>query len=354
MVVKVTGSLLVTAFLLIGRVGMAQEPLADSSFVQLFPDTLNLRLIWVSKGFDLRVRHAQEPGTLLYLPRYRPRIGFGGFLWNIGFNLLLPLALPQASDDRTFRRFDFQGSLFARRWLIDGAFHRYRGFTISSTGMSATGLPGVAAGSNEFHEQLVTKKIQASITYLPGGNRISLRSPYNQGDRQQKSTGSLLLSGGGTYFTVRDPEDVIGGRSPDLREAPLTRVRVYALSSKLGYVANLIYRSWFVHLFAATGLDWQQTYYQQAGKENGFSVEPTVDVRSGLGYDSGHFYGGLYGSLDYHQFSAGDWQFQGTSGQLRLFFGVRFAEPKWLHRRKPKFLEDLQNSPSIPLPPIFG
>ena len=346
---KLIGSLFLASFLLIGKGSTAQHLRADSSFVQLFPDTLNLRLVWVSKGFDLRVHHAQQPETLLYLPRYRPRIGFGGFLWNIGFNLLLPLPLPQTSDTHTFRRFDFQGSLFARRWLIDGAFHRYRGFIIRPTGM-----PTGAEGADLFRGQLVTKKIQASITYLPEGSHISLRSPYNQGDRQQKSTGSLLLSGAGTYFTMRDPEDVIAGHSLNPSEAPLSRVRVYALSSKLGYVANLVYRSWFVHLFAATGLDWQQTYYQQSGSENNFSVEPTFDVRSGLGYDSGHVYGGLYGSLDYHQFSAGNWQFQGISGQLRVFFGIRFPEPQWLHRRKPPFLEDLQNSPSIPLPPIFG
>ena len=339
--------------LLLGRAGSAQETISDSSFVQLFPDTLNLRLIWVNRGFDLRVRHAQQSGTLLHLPRYRPRVGFGGFLWNVGFNLLLPLRLPQDSDNRTFRRFDFQGSVFARRWLVDGAFHRYRGFNVHLVGALDADLPTIDEDPL-FREQLITKKVQLSVAYLPGGNRISLRSPYNQGDRQQKSTGSLILSGAGTFFSVRDPEDVISWRPPDLNESPLTRVKVYALSSKLGYVANLVYRSWFVHLFLTTGLDWQQTYYRQARRENTFSVEPTYDARSGLGYDSGRFYGGLYGSLDYHQFNAGDWQFQGTSGQLRLFFGIRFTEPGWLHRRKPKFLEDLQNSPSIPLPPIFG
>ena len=346
--VRLTRGLLWIGLLIGCHSGIAQKQPADSSFIQLFPDTLNLRVLWVSKGFDLRASHAQQPGTLLYLPRYRPRIGFGGFLWNIGFNFLLPLGLPKTPEESDFRRFDFQGSLFARRWLIDGAFHRYRGFVLRTTGEPQTTPP------DELLEQLVTKKIQASITYLPGGDRVSLRSSYNQGDRQQATSGSLLLSGTGSYFTVREPTDVVGGLLAEPDDVPLSQVRVYALSSKLGYVTNLTYRSWFLHLFAMTGLDWQQTYYQQQGDQNAFSVEPTWDVRGGLGYDSGHFYGGVYGTLDYHQFDAGEWQFQATSGQLRLFFGIRFAEPAWLHRRKPKILEDLQNSPSIPLPPIFG
>ena len=350
MIVRWVKRLLLVSLLLACHCGVGQTSLADSTLLQLFPDTLNLRVVWVSKGFDMRVRHVQQSGSQLYLPRYRPRIGVGGFLWNIGFNLLLPLALPQTSDERTFRRFDFQGSLFAKRWLIDGAFHRYRGFIVRPTEVNSSTVL-----SDEFHEQLVTKKIQVSITYLPGGKQISLRSPYNQGDRQRRTTGSLLLSGGGTYFTARDPDDVILQRPPELSgEAPLSRVRVYAISGKLGYVTNLVYRSWFAHAFAALGLDGQQTYYQQIERNSTFSVEPTVDLRGGLGYDSGRFYGGVYGSLDYHQFRAGNWQFQAASGQLRLFFGIRFAEPEWLRRRKPQFLEDLQNSPSIPLPPIFG
>ena len=330
------------------RVSTSPAQVADSAFVQTFPDTLNLRLMWVSKGFDLRVRHARHEGRLLYLPRYRPRIGVGGFVWNIGFNLLLPLPLALATDDRPLRRLDFQGSLFARRWLIDGAIHRYRGFRVLQTGVPDT------EDADLFRENLLTKKIQLSITYLPAGERVSLRTPYNQGDRQYKTSGSLLLSGSGTYFTVRDPTDVIALRPAELTNSTLPRIRVYILSSKIGYTANLIHQSMFLHLFAATGLDWQQTYYQQPGNESAFSVEPNFDVRSGLGYDGGRFYVGLYGSLDYNQFKVGDWRFQGTSGQLRVFFGIRFSEPKWLHRRKPKFLEDLQNSPSIPLPPIFG
>ena len=339
---------LLLAGLLVVRVSTAPAQVADSSFVQTFTDTLNLRLLWVSKGFDLRARHTQQPGTLLYLPRYRPRIGIGGFLWNVGFNLLLPLALPGDTDNRRVKRFDFQGSLFARRWLINGAFHRYQGFFIRPTGVLAP------TDTDQFYEQLVTKKIQASITYLPGGNQVSLRSPYNQGVRQRKSSGSLLLSGSGTYLTLRDSADVTGQGGMTRADAPLSQVRIYALSTKIGYTANLIHNAWFVHLFAATGLDWQQIYYRQTGNNNAFLVEPNLDLRCGLGYDSGRAYAGVYGAVDYNQFQAGDWQFQGTSGQLRIFFGIRFAEPSWLRRRKPQFLEDLQNSPNIPLPPIFG
>lgn len=334
--------------LFFGQSSPAQDATPDSLFVHDFKDTINVRLQWVYKGFNLRAIHRQQPGAWTYRPRYRPRVGLGGFLWNVGFNLLLPLPLNRASEDQRLRRFDFQGSLFARRWLLDGAFHRYRGFFVQRTGVPAP------ANAEVFRDELVTKKIQFSLTYLPGGNRVSLRAPFNQGNRQRKAAGSVLLSASGTYLTVRDPTDVIAVRPPELTEALLSRVRVYALSTKVGYTANLVYRSWFAHLFAMTGLDWQQTYYLRSGAQNAFTVEPNFDLRAGGGYDGGRWYGGIYGAFDYNQFRAGDWQFQGLSGQLRLFFGIRFGEPKWLQRRKPQFLEDLQNSPSIPLPPIFG
>ena len=329
------------------RVSLAAGQSVDSSFVQTFPKSLNLRLIYALRGGDLRVRHPQQEGRLLYLPRYHPRVGVGGFLWNIGFNLLLPLPLPRLAQDQRIKRFDFQGSVFATRWLVDGIFQRYRGFTLRRAGVPPS------LEMDEFRPELVTKKMSVAITYLPGGNRVSLRTPYNQGVRQRKSAGSLLLSGSGTYLAVRDPAAVVPAIGLPA-ELALERVRVYALSSKLGYTANLVYRSWFVHLLAMTGLDWQQTYYVQGETQSAFAVEPAYDLRSGLGYDNGRWYAGVYGTLDYNQYQAGDWQFQATSGQLRLFFGIRLAEPRWLQRRKPKFLEDWQNSPSIPLPPIFG
>ena len=335
------------AVALLLRVSLAAGQSADSSFVQTFPQSLNLRLIYALRGGDLRVRHPQQEGRLLYLPRYHPRVGVGGFLWNIGFNLLLPLPLPQLAQDQRINRFDFQGSVFATRWLVDGIFQRYRGFTLRRAGVP----PSLAM--DEFRPGLVTKKMSVGITYLPGGNRVSLRTPYNQGVRQRKSAGSLLLSGSGTYLTVRDPAAAVPAIGLPT-ELSLERVRVYALSSKVGYTANLIYRSWFVHLLAMTGLDWQQAYYVQGETQATFAVEPAYDLRSGVGYDNGRWYTGVYGTLDYNQYQAGDWQFQATSGQLRFFFGIRLAEPRWLQRLKPKFLEDWQNSPSIPLPPIFG
>lgn len=341
------GSRLGFGIALLLRVGIASGQSVDSSFVQTFPQSLNIRLLYAMKGSDLRARHPQQEGTLLYLPRYHPRVGVGGFLWNVGFSLLLPLPLPQLRQDQRIKRFDFQSSVFATRWLVDGIFQRYRGFDLRRAGVPPS------LEMNDFYPNLVTKKMSVSITYLPGGDRISLRTPFNQGVRQRKTAGSLLLSGSGTYLTVRDPAEVVP-ITLGSDQLPLERVRVYALSSKVGYTANLIYRSWFVHLLAMTGLDWQQAYYVQGETQSAFAVEPAFDLRSGVGYDNGRWYTGVYGTLDYNQYQAGDWQFQATSGQLRFFFGIRWAEPRWLQRRKPKFLEDWQNSPSIPLPPIFG
>ncbi|MGB3849584.1 MAG: DUF4421 family protein [Tunicatimonas sp.] len=342
----VSGRVILVVALLLG-VGGAWGQSVDTTYVQTFPESLNLRLLYVIKGGDLRVRHPQQEGPLLYLPRYHPRVGVGGFVWNIGFSLLLPLPPAWFGQDPRIRRFDFQSSIFTSRWLVDGIFQRYQGFTLRRTG------GGVPSQTSEFYPQLVTKKISLSAAYLPNGDRVSLRSPFNQGARQRKSAGSLLLSGSGTYLTVRDPVAVVPSVGLPA-EQPLERVRVYTLSTKVGYTTNLVFREWFVHLLAMAGLDGQRTYYLQGETQAGFAVQPAYDLRGGMGYDTGRWYVGAYGTYDYNQYRAGSWQFRATSGQLRFFFGMRLTEPKWLRRRKPKFLEDWQKSPSIPLPPIFG
>ncbi len=337
---------LVLVVVLLFRGGFVHGQSVDSSFIQTFPRQVNLRLLYVTKGGDLRVRHPQQQGRLLYLPRYQPRVGVGGFLWNVGFNLLLPLPLSWLGQDQRVRRFDFQTSVFATRWLVDGIFQRYRGFTLRRAGVPPS------LEMDEFRPELVTKKMSVSITYLPGGDRVSLRTPYNQGVRQRKSAGSLLLSGSGTYLTVRDPAVVVP--AVGLPSAlPLERVRVYALSSKVGYTANLVYRSWFVHLLAMTGLDWQQTYSVQGETQAAFAVEPAYDLRGGLGYDNGRWYTGLYGTLDYNQYQAGDWQFQATSGQLRLFFGFRFVRTELVAAPKTQVLGRLAEQPQHSPAPHF-
>ncbi len=317
-------------------------------YTQPFPDTLNLRLLWVNKGLNLRVKNNQGDSVFSYGPQYRPYAGFGGFLWNIGFNFLVPL--PQTRQYEQIKRFDFQGSLFAKYWLIDGIYQRYKGYYIHPVGSRPNAL------ADYFNSDLLARKIQASITYLPEGDKISLRSPFNQGNRQIKSAGSFLLSGGFSYFKLQGEQGILprGWITPE-DPSLIHDVRLASITSLIGYTGTwVLSQRFYLHLYGLAGLGFQQKRLENAQTIHAFSVKPIYDGRAGFGYDNGHFYAGVYGVMDYASFQVETWNFQELSSQLRLFVGIRLTEPAFLQKIKPGFLERLRNSPNIPLPPIFG
>ena len=316
-------------------VGTAQSAL-DTAYIHSFPDTMNLRMQWAYQGHDLRARHDQQSGALTYSPRYRPRVGIGGYLWKIGFNLLLPLPIVRDTNEKPLRRFDIQGTAFFRRWMFYVGYHRYQGFYLESP----QAIDG-AQRAEVFLGDLRTKKLQVAATRIIGRHRVSFRAPYNQGNRQNKSAGSWLFQGNTTFLGVRDTKDITVLRSAALTEQALSEVQMYALGGKFGYTANLIHRSWVFHVLALGGLEVQQIRYEQGGARDSFTAAPGFEIRSGFGYDGVRWYTGVYGMVDYQQFQAGNWQFRGTSGQIRWYVGVRLAEPQWLHRLKPRILNRL-------------
>lgn len=320
----------------------------DITYIQKFQDSLNLRLLFAQKGLQLQASNSQQKQDFYFNPSYRNYVGWGGFLWNIGFNVLIPVS--PALKENNLRRFDFQGSLFAKNWLVDGTYQRFQGFVLADQSRSPNAEP------DRYQHDMVLKKIQATITYLPGGENFSLRFPFNQGDRQRKSQGSLLLSSDFSYTKLENEAGILpeeAGFSAD-PNGQLDALRFYSLNALMGYGATLVYRNFFFHAFGLTGLGFQRKRYNALEEKRSFAVEPVYDIRGAVGYDHGGWYAGVYASSDYTVVEIEQWQFIGRTSQIRCYVGIRINEPRFLRKIKPKFLENWRNSPNIPLPPVFG
>ncbi len=313
----------------------------SSEYIQNFPDTLNLRVLFVQKGLQLRIQDQAGNQRYFFTPWHRNYVGLGGFLWNVGFNALIPVSPPVRRND--LRRFDLQGSLFGKNWLLDGIYQRYRGFVQSDRQFS----PRLSL--DQEVENITIKKIQTTITYVPSGDKFSLRFPYNQGNQQRKSSSSLLMSGDFSYKNIMASDGILPSESVSDQDPlkQLTQVESFAFTAKIGYSATLIHRNYYLHVFGLTGLGFQRINYQTNRENRLFAIEPAYDVRTAFGRDQGDWYTGFYISSDYTVTDVEDWRFVGRTSQIRFFVGIRFGEPNFLHRLKPRFLENLKSSPSI-------
>jgi hypothetical protein len=333
-------------FLLLGTCSLVYSQAGhDPEYVQKFPDTLNLRVLFVQKGLHLSVRNQQQKQSFFFTPWRLNYVGVGGFLWNIGFNILInPVSPPPETEE--LNRFDFQGSIYARDWLFDGIYQNYQGFIQTNDEFDPNADP------DQYLRDTQIKKIQATITYLPSGKQFSLGFPFNQGVRQRKSSGSLLLSGDFSYKKIASESNILPETNLLVNDPvrSLTKVEAFSLTTMMGYSATLVYRNFFMHAFGLTGLGFQNVYYFEETEKRRFAIEPTYDIRGAVGYDCSSWYTGVYAFSDYTISDVEGWQFISRTSQIRFYLGIRFTQPNFFRRTKPKFLEKLQNSPNIPLP----
>lgn len=328
--------------------GYASAQPRDSLYVQSFADSLNLQLLFVQKGLLLKAKGPKEQQQYYFTPWYQNYLGFGSFLWNIGFNVLVQFS-PKL-DNEAFSRFDIQSSVFAKRWLMDFIYQDYQGVIVTQDQFNLN------PGPDMVNEDLTNKKIQATLTYLPNGDQYSLRFPVNQGDRQIKNSGTFLLSSDFSFTKLTDVRTIlIEEFDPGYMGSPeLQELRYYSLNALMGYSATGLLNDFYFHIFGLAGLGFQRQRYRTDRSHEGFAVEPVYDIRGAVGYDNGNWYSGLFLTLDYTRVDIQEWEFITRTSQIRCYLGIRFTQPDFLRRIKPKFLDRLRNSPNIPLPSFLN
>lgn len=312
----------------------------DEAYIQTYEDTMNLKFITTNRSLNTALEHSDRDERMKLAPDNRSYLGIGGFVWGIGFQFHLPMPVRWFFDkerSRDSRMFDFQGTLFRNKWLLDGGYQVYRNLYISNASDFA-GSEALMAG-----EQFDLRRMLGTVTYVFQGDRISFKSAFNLNHRQLQSMGSWLITAG--YASV-----ALESKSPTAPPDPMTteedlpsRIRGLSFVLRPGYGYQFVHRNFFVHTSAAAGLALQyQTYTQGELNQNGWGVVPTYNLRGSLGYDNGRYFASLLGVFYHTSLDAGALRLTEDSHNIQLMVGYRFAEPKWLREAKPAFLEKFQ------------
>lgn len=318
----------------------------DTTYIQTFKDTMNFKFIVTHRNLSTSLRHKDQSERMKLAPNNLSYVGLGGYIWGIGFQLHQSMPIRWFFDQDIFREsqiFDFQGTLFKNRWMLDGAYQAYRNLNVSNP----EDFPGgqqLMAG-----EQFDTRRMMATLTHVFNGHRLSFKSAFNLNQRQRRSAGSWLATAG---YTAIEVEGEGGAAAPDntsslsllnTQDELISSIRSAAFVLRPGYAYHWVYRNFFLHTSATAGMALQYKMYSRGEAElSRWGIAPSYNLRGSLGYDNGRYFATLLGVFYRTSLQAEELRLRETAYNMQLMVGYRFAEPKWLRNAKPGILEKFQ------------
>ena len=299
-----------------------------------FKDKFYVKPLLTVRSLNLEFRDENDNiDDITYSATTNAYLGLGVYLFDIG--LELSFRLPnETQDPATYGEtdvFDFQTNLYGRKWGCDLAYQRYSGFFLERPGDHITGWQ--RGDPLPQRPDLSMSNSQLNIFYIFNHNRFSYRSAFNQADMQTKSAGSFLLGVSASTFSFSADSTLIPLESRDgfTEDAIVRAARFTVLGLLPGYAYNFIYKQFYLNLSLSVGPAHLWTRYTNEDRErNNIGIEPILNLRSALGYNSDSFFGGI--SIVNHAVSnqIDNLDINGTSGNVKFFIGYRFQEKGFL------------------------
>jgi hypothetical protein len=308
----------------------------EQTYIDAYRDTMNVKLLVTNRGLTTSLRRTSDDERVRFAPDNRSYLGVGGYVWGLGFQVHLPLPLSWFFDETIAsesRIFDVQATLYLKQWLLEGIYQSYRNLYPAGQ---------MAFGEQVLNDEIDSRKVQATATYLFGGERVAMRSPYNRNLKQLKSAGSWMFTFGFSSLELQGRESVVPSayRSAFAPDTLYSDLRAAALLGRPGYIYNLVEGDFFLHASASVGLSLQRKFYRrEAIREQEWGLAPVYNFRAALGYDNGRYFAGISGVYYRTYMQADQLRLLEEARNLQLFFGYRFAEPGWISRNKPAILQ---------------
>jgi hypothetical protein len=286
-----------------------------------------------------------SPGSsnrLQFTPNYRYDIGLGissrwfTFITNTGI-----VFFNNRNNARGVTRYnDYQLNLYGKRTTSDISYQNYRGFYIGNS-------------KDFYHENKNQFKVRSDVKaalfatstyYIFNNKKFSYRNSFAFTESQLKSAGSGLLGAYYSLFGVRADSSLV---TKDIKQYFDTLSNIIEGSTQTfglsaGYIHTFVINKIYITPSVAPGIGFEQTTYENDKKESyrsPFNPAAKVNLRLGLGYDTGRFFIGALGVYDYfYNFNGTHQTFNYSTGKALAYIGYRF---KYLKTEK-KILRKLQ------------
>ncbi|MDW3209192.1 MAG: DUF4421 domain-containing protein [Reichenbachiella sp.] len=319
---------------------MQTRPL-NEKFIVDYSDMLSVKLYGSLKSNVIaHVNHETEK-EIEYKPNESLNLGFGvGYRW---FGLDVAFNFRGVNHDNgqfgKTKRFDFQSSIYTRKFAGDITIQRYKGYYLSNPEEYISNFD--PDGPYPIRPDISTRRYGASLLYVFNHDKFSFRSAFIYNERQIKSTGSFLAGPFFSYFRMDADSTLIIPEaesefdlSQDFRGSEYIR---YGLAGGYGYNLVLGHRV-FISLSLVIGLGPEikktpEINGMAANTESKFTGRAAT--RIAIGYNAPKFYCGISAAGVYagERDETEDYLERGVSN-AKIFIGKRFDPPEFLVRKK--------------------
>jgi len=306
---------------LINRVPLVgRAPPPDSAYIEVLPNLWSLRVSATVKNQGNSIRSRESGGTVRYRPNNILSLGLGFSYKFLVIDLGINLKLNK--QDAT-ERFDFQGSIIGRKYLIDAFIQVYEGYKLAN----------VTDAEQPFRDDLKVTNFGVNIMRTFGGSRLSIRSAFIGSEIQKRATGAFIAGGFFSNFHLRADSSIIPPeRVADFNEyANLVQIDLLNFGVGGGYAYSLVLpKNWFLFLavLPGIGLNFGDLH---AEKWYNPPVGPFIKIhaRAALGRSSIKNYQIISFSSDFFFMDFGHENFYRYNfGKIKFIYGFRLENRK--------------------------
>jgi hypothetical protein len=296
-------------------------------YIKRFPDHFFVWPVLKQRSTSLEIENLPNKNQkLTYKPNGNVGLGFGMYLFEIGFELTFSVA-PKSSSQYLYghsRVKDLQANILGKHWGLDVFTQNYNGFYQSDKNIA---MP--AKTPYPQRPDISTWNTGVNGIYVFNKNKYSLRAAYNFAERQIRSGGSFLMTGTLNTFSFRADSAIYGkhyenifGASTDFKKMDYT-----TFSIAPGYAHTFVYRSIFFNASLSIGPAQDWVYFQTAtATKHETTLNTFVDFRLALGYNSSRFFSGVSYISQSRNIKIEQIQVNSANSTFKLVIGYRFKE----------------------------
>ena len=310
----------------------AQTDTVKSIYIERYPDKFFVWPVIKKRELSFGISNRKDPTTKLnYRPNNAYSLGMGVYLFEIALELSFAIPIGErsintygASDVR-----DFQVNFLGKHWGVDLYHQNYSGFYVPNpNSMSPSAEPFIKRSDIK----LINKGF--SGVYAFNKDKFSLKSAYNYSERQLKSAGSLVVSGGLNTLQLQADSSVLNS-VVSIPTSSFKEFQYTGLSLAPGYTYTLVYKSFFLNGVFSYGPThyWISYTAKDQSTKYDISINTFGDIRISLGYNNDRLFGGLSFRAQTREVRFEDIKFTNASSTLRLLVGYRFREKGILEKR---------------------